>query len=56
MKRFKIGIDTGYVGCDYEEIIEAETEEEAWDRVEELMANHIYGYAIEVDENDEEIE
>ena len=55
MKRFKIGIDTGYVGCDHEEIIEVETEEEAWDRVETLMTNHINPYVVEVDENDEEI-
>lgn len=56
MKRFRIGIDTGYVGCDYEEIVEVETEEEAWDKMEAMMANHIYGYVVEVDENDEDID
>lgn len=56
MKKFKVGIDTGYVNCDFEEIIEVETEDEAWNYVETLMANHINPYVIELDENEEEIE
>ena len=56
MKKFKIGVDTGFVGGDYEEIVEAETREEALEMAETLMLNHITYYAIEVDENGEEIE
>lgn len=56
MKRFKIGVDTGFVGGDYEEIVEAETKEEALEMVETLMYNHVTCYAIEVGENGEEIE
>ena len=56
MKKFKIGVDTGFVGGNYEEIVEAETVGEALEMAETLMYNHISCYAIEVDENGEEIE
>lgn len=56
MKKFKIGVDTGFVGGDYEENVKAETREEALEMAETLMYNHISYYAIEVDENGEEIE
>lgn len=56
MKRFKIGVDTGFVGVNYEEIVEAETVGEALEMAETLMFNHVNCYAIEIDENGEEIE
>lgn len=56
MKKFKIGIEVGFANEDYEEIVEAETREEALEMAETLMYNHISYYAIEVDENGEEIE
>jgi len=56
MKKYKFYIETGYAGCNYEEILELDddiTEKSLEEIVNDFLINHIdYGYYEVSDETD----
>ena len=53
MKKIKLWIDTGYVGADYEDIIEVDddiTDDELRDYVEDFVCNYISSGWEEIEE------
>jgi hypothetical protein len=52
MAKFKVGYDNGYVGCEFEDVIEADSLEEAEEEVWQMAIEKISIWAELIGEDD----